>query len=162
MQLAGTLVGSEEFAWFHPLKLGILTSDFVCAMQHALCSVRYAAKSQTYGNHVGVITYCRFSVFYRAQYVMRKNESRHVTIHTACECEFGWVNPETDITGQGFPWILTTLYRDSRSVPVSLVPTLHSTHPAMLLALPAFLKCYGPNSGAFSSLISSCILNGMP
>ena len=68
-------------------------------MRYALRGMRYAAKNRTYGNRVGVIPYSRFSV----RYALRKNESRHVAIHAACECEFGWGNPETDVTGRGFP-----------------------------------------------------------
>ena len=104
----------------------------VCGMRHAACVMRYAAKNRTYGNRVGVIPYSRFSVRYRTRYALRKNESRHVAIHAACECEFGWGNPETDVTGRGFPWISTALETVNRSVPSSVVPTLHSTHPYTL------------------------------
>ena len=43
-----------------------------------------------FNNRVSATPTVRFLVRCHMRYAMRKNESLHVMIHAACECEFAW------------------------------------------------------------------------
>ena len=121
-----------------------------CGMWHAVCSMRYVAKYQTYGNRVGMIPHSQILVRYRTRYATRENESWHVAIQAACECKFRWGNPETDVTGRGFHEFWQH-YTDSEQVR----PNVHSAYtpfntPWYAPCSSRLFKCYGPTSRALS------------
>ena len=133
-------------------------------MRYAACTV---AKNPTHNICRSVNPYVFFSVRCRMQYVMWRNESLHVVIGAACECEFRWGIPKM-MSPVGLFLEFWWQQRHSRCQAANfwwnLSPSPVAPWPdvGMLLVLSSSSNCFKPTSSAFSFCFPFCVLHCMP